>query len=226
MNKELIINKGLPYSELLKRIPTSKNCIYPTKKHIFNMLTKYYLFATLATTNYDENYFNFIYCNLNILYKYDSFFNDGDKVLLDKLLHNDLSVNVTKLSWLYEACFIYAWMMNLLDFPSQERENNANILNDMLFLQFDEVKKQNLPSKLFNVLYSVENKNLDFEKINLRSFDEILKKADLLKRYLWGLEELRINNKSNNSGLSETVIMYQLDAFSKALNWDLTSFGV
>ena len=226
MNKDLIENKGLPYSESLQMIPTSKNCVYPDKRIIFNMLTKYYLFATLASTRYDFEYFNFIYRNLNMMYNYDSFFNDNDKNLLEKLLKNDLSINIAKISWLYEECFILAWMMNLVDFPSQERENNAGILNDLLFMQFDEIKKQNTLSKLFEFLYDVENKGFDYEKINLRSFDEILTKADLLKRYFWGLEELKINNKANNSGLNQTVIIHQLNAFSEALNWDLTNPGV
>lgn len=226
MAKELIENKGLPYFEGSKMIPTSKNCSYPSKKYIFNMLTKYYLFATLAATNYDAKDFNFIYSNLNVLYQYDTFFNDSDRILLDKLLKNDTSIDIVKISWLYEECFIFAWMMNLVNFPSQEGENNTNVLNDLLFLKFDEIRRKKIPSKLFVSIYDNENKRLDYEKINLRSFEEILKKADLLKRYLWGIEELRINNQNNNSGLSEKVIRHQLNAFSKALNWDLSNPGV
>ena len=47
-----------------------------------------------------------------------------------------------------------------------------------------------------------------------------------MKRYLWGLEELRIKNQNNSSGLNETIIRYQVNAFSKALNWDLTNPGI
>ena len=226
MNKELIESKGLPYSEKLVMIPTQKNCIYPKKEQVFNLFAKYYLFATLAATDYDAEYFNFIYRNLNTLYKYESFFNEQDKVLLDRLLKNDSSLNLSSISWLYEECFILAWMMNLTEFPLQERENNAEILNNLLFMQFDEVNKKNLPSKMFDFLFDKENKKLDYEKINLKSFDEILNKADLLKRYLWGLEELRVNNKNNTSGLNETVIRHQVNGFSRALKWDLTTAGV
>ncbi|MBR4003144.1 MAG: DUF4272 domain-containing protein [Clostridia bacterium] len=226
MNKDLIESKGLPYSPNLTMIPTQKNCIYPTKEQVFNLFAKYYLFATLATTDYDLEYFNFIYRNLNTMYNFESFFSGKDKELLNKLLNKDLSLNLSKISWLYEDCFIFAWIMNLTNFPSQNSENNAEILNALLFMQFDEVNKKNLPSKMFDFLYNKESNKLDYEKINLKSFDEILDKADLVKRYLWGLEELRINNKQNTSGLNETVLRYQLHGFSRVLRWDLTKPGI
>ncbi len=226
MNKDLIEQKGLPYLDNSKLIPTSKNCVYPTKKYIFDLLTKNYLFATLATSNYDFDFFNFIYRNLNTMYQYDSFFNEKDKEILNKLLNNDPSLDKSKISWLYEPCFIWAWMINLVDFPSQQNENSADILNNILFIQTDSVTQKNMPSKFYLDLYDKENKRIDYERINLKSFDEILEKADLIKRYLWALEELRIKNQSNNSGLKESIVRYQLNAFSEALNWDLTYPGI
>ena len=226
MNKDLIEEKGLPYLENSTMIPTDKNCSYPDKKYIFDLLTSNFLFATLATTAYDSDFFNFIYRNLNTMYQYESRFSDNDKVLLEKLLKDDHSVDKSKISWTYECCFIWAWIINLVDFPSQEKENNVDILNDQLFIQKDEIAQKNLPSKFYLSLYDKENKRLDYERINLRSFDEILEKADLMKRYLWGLEELRIKNQNNSSGLNETIIRYQVNAFSKALNWDLTNPGI
>ena len=226
MNKELIESKGLPYSDALRTIPTKKNCVYPAKEQIFNLFTKKYLFATLAATDYDADYFNFIYRNLNTMYNYESFFTDNDKIVLDKLLKKDSSVDTAEKSWLYEECFVLGWIMNLVDFPLQDRENNAEILNDLLFLQFDEVEKKNLPSKIFNTLYDKELKKLNFERLVLKDFDEILEKADYLKRCLWGLEELRINCQENTSGLSERVVDHQVNGFSAALQWDLTSPGV
>ena len=92
MNKDLIESKGLPYSPNLTMIPTQKNCIYPTKEQVFNLFAKYYLFATLATTDYDLEYFNFIYRNLNTMYNFESFFSGKDKELLNKLLNKDLSL--------------------------------------------------------------------------------------------------------------------------------------
>ena len=87
---------------------------------------------------------------------------------------------------------------------------------------------ENFYKSPYDIHYFVLNMNRDklYERINLRSFDEILEKADLMKRYLWGIEELRIKNQNNSSGLNETIIRYQVNAFSKALNWDLTNPGI
>ena len=226
MNKEIIINKGLPYSDNLKMIPTDRNCTCPDKKEVFEKLVKFYLFATLATTDYDADYFNFIYRNLDMMYEYDTILQENEKRLVEQLLNNDSDVDRNRLSWLYEYCFILLWMLNICAFPSSERENNADILNDWLFIRSDDVAKKNLPSKLYGELYNSETKKIDLDKINMKSFTEILEKADLVKRYLWALEELRISNGENKYGLDEYIVRYQVNIFSSILKWDLTNPGL
>lgn len=226
MNKDLIEKYGLPYLDNAVFIPTRINCIYPTKKDVFQLLTIEYLLATLAATDYDYNFFHFIYDNLNRMYKYDEFLNENDKILVNKLLENDLQINRDKLSWLYEKCFIYLWMLNLSDFPIQDSENNVKLLDDILFIQNDMERKINLPSKLHMKIFNSESECLEYDRMSMKSFDDILEKADLLSRMIWGMEELRINNKQINTSLNETVIRYQLSAFSEILNWDKSNPGV
>lgn len=226
MNKQIIQSKNLPYNDNMITIPTSKNCIFPSVKNVYNLMVKDYLFATLATTQYNQEYFNFIYNNLNFMYKYDEFLSEEEKSIVNKLLSNDSSVNRNNLSWLYEECFILAWMLNLCNFPSQERENEVNILNDFLFLQFDEQAQKNIPSKLYKLVFNKETKSINYNLLSIKSFSEILDKADLIKRYLWALEELKIKNIENKSGINGNVVHYQLEAFRKILNWDLTSPGI
>ncbi len=226
VNKEKIERLNLPYSSNLVMIPTTKNCAYPQSTTVCNNLLIDYLLSTLAATDYDYEYFKFIYHNLNNMYKFDVILDNSEKDLVDKLINNDSKVDKNKLSWLYEECLVFAWMIGLCEFPQQERENDISILNDWLFLRADEINKRNLPSKLFDLLYDKETKTFNYNKLNFKSFSEILEKADYLKRCLWALEELRINNKENKSGLDETIIHYQLEAFKRILNWDLTNPGI
>ena len=64
------------------------------------------------------------------MYNYESFFTDNDKIVLDKLLKKDSSVDTAEKSWLYEECFVLGWIMNLVDFPLQDRETEIDIAKE------------------------------------------------------------------------------------------------
>lgn len=164
VNKEKIERLNLPYSSNLVMIPTTKNCAYPQSATVCNKLLIDYLLSTLAATDYE--YFKFIYHNLNNMYKFDVILDNSEKDLVDKLINNDSKVDKNKLSWLYEECLFFAWMIGLCEFPQQERENDISILNDWLFLRADEINKRNLPSKLFDLLYDKEIKTFNYNKKN------------------------------------------------------------
>ncbi len=220
-NVAILQSQNIPYNEKMKFIPSETNTQLCSNITVLQLLLRRFLIATLATTfpgEVDEQYFDWICRNHYKQFKTDQILSAQDVEILNKIRNNDVSLNKNMLSWLYEECAIYLWVLNLTDFPSQQYQCNVDEMNEMLFIRMGEGK--NLPSLLYTKLVNPETKILEVDKLQMRSYSEILEKADLLNRYKWALDEARINNQQLNFPFNPVIVLYQCQALWNVLNWD------
>lgn len=218
-NISILKDRNIPYYENMILIPSKSNTKLMNKYDIFERLICDYLLASMATTfpsDIDLNQWNTIYNNLNLMYSFEQYISDENKHILEKIKNNDL-VDKMKLSWLYERCAIYMWILGLWKFPSQQYECDVNLMNEFLF--FNKNNEDSFPN-LFLQLFNHEKKSLDLDNLKMISYEEILEKADLLNRYKWAYDDAIINNKKTNFDFSNSIVANQLYAFYEILNWD------
>ena len=216
-NIEVLKVQNVPYYAEMKNIPTELNTKLKDKEQIFKLLISKFLVATMSATfpqEVDLQFFDFIQRNMDIQYKLDNILSDEDKEVLNKIRNNE-SINKDKLTWLYEECAIYLWVLGLWEFPNSNHECNTKAMNDMLFITVGE--SSNNPSVLYEYLYDAETKSLDLNKLNMKTYEEILEKADLISRYKWAIEEEYVQKTSFNMPLNRNIVYSQLNAFFEIL---------
>ena len=137
-NIEILKAQNIPYYAEMKNIPTELNTKLKDKEQIFKLLISKFLVATMSATfpqEVDLQFFDFIQRNMDIQYNLDNILSDEDREVLNKIRNNE-SINKDKLTWLYEECAIYLWVLGLWEFPNSNHECNTKAMNDMLFLRF------------------------------------------------------------------------------------------
>ena len=226
-NIDILKKQNIPYNENMKLIPSETNTKLSDKKTVFNDLIRKFVLATFATTFIDDidiKHYDFIYRKFDLQFNLNNILDEEDKKVLNDIRNGGFNVDKVKLGWLYEECSIYLWVLNLTNFPNQQYQCDVDMMSDLLFIRVDEEKKINIPSILFTKIYDRDKKILDLDKLQMRSYDEILEKADLLNRYRWALDDVRINKKDINLPLDSQIVEYQCEAIFDIINWDDGSF--
>ena len=222
-NIEILKTKNIPYNENMKFIPNKSNTELASPIIVYARLMIDYVEATMAATfpnDVDIEIWDQIYNSLNAMYLVDAFFEEEekDKQILKSLKENNYA-NKDELTWHYEKCAIFLWVLKLWDFPRQDSECDVEKMNSILAANMN--NPYNMPDYYLKLLD--EDKNFDINKVEMRSYEEILEKADLLKRYKWAIDEANINHQPFNYPLSPLIVQYQLDALADVLLWDLNT---
>lgn len=222
-NIDILKKQNIPYNENMKLIPSETNTRLSDKKTIYKNMMRKFILATFATTfiyEVDEMDFAFIYNQFDSQYGLNTILNDEDKKILKDIKNESFNVDKTKLSWLYEECAMYLWVLNLGEFPSQQYQCDVDTMNELLFM-----KNDSSLSELYIKFYNKDDKQLNLENIHIKSYDEILEMADLLNRYRWASDEVRINNKSIKLPFDPMIVYHQCNALFDILNWNDGSFA-
>lgn len=210
-SKEIIVNENM------KLIPSKANTTEPTAVSMFYNLVSKFTLASIACSNFSNVELNDFILHMDQLYGLNSFINDETKIIIEKFKIQALGIDVNKLSWLYEECAIYLWMMGLTDFPSQSIECNTNEMNNYLYMNSN---NNSFPILFETLLKGDDTPTLDLGKLKLKTYDEILEKADYLNRLKWAYEENKINNKPDNTNINPGILYNQLNAFYEILKWN------
>lgn len=233
-NIEVLKNKNIPYLKEMTLIPTKKNTTLLSKEKIFNEMINTYFVATCAveyTQNYEESkdLIEYILNRLERIYKITDFIDEDTANIINSMINSEIEDNTAiNCTWLYERTVIYLWILNLIDFPDQVNMCDVDKLNDLLF----SVQEGDKPSIIKNLtkeqVFSNETNfkgiyNSILDSITMKSYDEILEKADLLVRYKWAIDESYVNNPSgkfNTYGMNMHLLTEQIEAFTFALKWN------
>jgi len=218
-NIGILSSNNIPYNKNMKLIPSKSNTKLCDREIIFSNLIIDFLLASMSATfpfEVDMEQWNNIYSIITWLYPVEPYMSDDDKKILDDI-KNNRPIDKTKLTWLYEKCAISMWVLGLWDFPNQYSECDVNRMNEILY--HNEKNKDGVPDLFMKILIP-NTDELDLDRLNMRSYEEILEKADLLNRYKWACDEAMINNTNINFKISMPVLTNQLSAFYDILNWD------
>lgn len=222
-NIDILKKQNIPYNENMKLIPSETNTKLSDKTIIYKNMMRKFILATFATTfmyEVDEMDFAFIYNQFDSQYGLNTILNDDDKKILEDIKNESFNIDKTKLSWLYEECAMYLWVLNLGEFPSQQQQCNVDSMNELLFM-----KNDSSLSELYIKFYNKDDKKLNLESLHIKSYDEILEKADLLNRYRWASDEVRTNNKPIGLPFDSMIVYHQCNALFNILNWNDGNFA-
>lgn len=204
MNKniELLEKADIPYYKDMINIPRDFDTNLLSEEDIWKELLSTYTMATIATTVLNEKSIepvDYICNTLKDKFNIDDILNVENKNIIESIKKEEIT-DLTKYTWDYEKTAILLWVLSLSDFPSQNQECDVDSMNNLLFYN-------QTPNELKS-------------KINLRSKEEILEKADLLSRYKWACEEVRLGKADKKLSLNEGIVIEQLTILCKILNWN------
>lgn len=198
-NVEYMKKLNLPSYEKMTNVPLDKNTALNEMVVIINNLILSYTLATLAFKlqgEKDYKVFDSIYKKLNDLYQIEKILSDDMKKILEEL-REGMYADWRKLILEYEYAGMFLWVLSIIEFPSQGKECNIDILDKILF---DIETTENLVNNM-----------------RMRTKSEILLKADLLTRYKWALDEAKLKNIDIETNLKQEVIQAQLTALEFVL---------
>lgn len=220
INKNISILKqqGIPYDVNFDLVPTKNNTNLKSGDKIFNSLICNYVVATMAATfgygSVDKEFYNDVYKSLNRMYGFEKYMTKDDKKILDQIKRGKLTISPSDLSWAYEECAIEMWMLGLWEFPSQQQECDIDQMNEIIYA---DPNNSGIPRLFIKIADDLKDKT---KNLKIKSYEEILEKADLLNRYKWAYENQKINFSQTNYHVNTTVLYYQLRAFYDILNWN------
>ena len=218
-NVNFLKDRNIPYKEDMKLIPSKSNTELSDVEMIYSNLILDYILATMSATfpgEVNQEHWDDIYFIIKSLYAIEPYMSDDYKDLLEDI-RNNRPVDKIKMTWLYEKCAISMWVLGLWDFPNQYSECDVDRMNEILFS--NENNKDQLPD-LFLKMLDPEKKELKFSNLQMKSYEEILEKADLLNRYKWACDNAKVNNEEVDFKISMPILNNQLLAFYQILNWN------
>ena len=202
-NIEILKQNNIPFVENLKNIPFNSCTSLKSKEEILGRLLVDYAVATCALYSLEgkANIIESVINQMDQKLQIKKVLSEEDNVFLKGMYEEKVpKQKLQDITWLFEECAVFTWVLGLLDKPQSKNECNVSVLDELFF--------------------NTESYEQLLSKCNLKSKEEVLEFADLIFRYNWACIESRMQGQQL-SQLNGMIVQEQKRALEWVLDWKI-----